>query len=167
MNTEQIESQMMEEKGIKTDPLTEKIEKVEILIFSLKGNYYSFYSKDTNEVSLTDKVFPLPLLPSYIKGIINRYSLPFSLIDLQALLNVGKSESNKIIVLKEQIDKVAFLIDDVIDIINLPVASIVKPEKADENDDELIEGFFEWKSTKVLILDVQKIINRIIADTGK
>jgi purine-binding chemotaxis protein CheW len=136
------------------------------LIFTILGKYYTFPSRFISEVTAFDKFYPLPLLPGYVKGIINRYSAPFALIDIGLLVRETPTPESKVVVLKETVDKLAFLIDDVVDIIDIPVSNLLKVEQGSEGDDvtDIIESSFEWHDTHVFVLGIRQIINRVKAD---
>jgi purine-binding chemotaxis protein CheW len=136
------------------------------LIFTILGKFYTFPSRFISEVTAFDKVYPLPLLPDYVKGIINRYSVPYALIDIGLLIRETSTPEAKVVVLKETVDKLAFLIDDVVDIVDIPDSSLLKMEQGSERDDvtDIIESSFEWHDTHVFILGVRQIINRVKTD---
>ncbi|MDR2397620.1 MAG: chemotaxis protein CheW [Spirochaetaceae bacterium] len=142
-------------------PNTEKF-----LIFTIQDRLYTLPSRMINEVAVYDKAYPLPLLPDYVKGIINRYSVPYALIDLGLFMIKTASTLSKVMVLKESVDKVAFMIDDVVDIVDVPVEQILKVEQGIENQDAtmVIEASFEWHETDVFILSICEIISRIKKD---
>jgi purine-binding chemotaxis protein CheW len=137
------------------------------LIFTVGDKKYALPSKLIGEVSALEKVFPLPLLPGYIKGIINRYSIPYALIDLDALLLDNRPDPApggfaKIIVLKESVDKLALLIGDVTDIADIPGEALLKIEQDGEGPEGgLIQASFEWKEDHILCLEVQKLIDTV------
>jgi purine-binding chemotaxis protein CheW len=131
------------------------------LIFSVLEKRYALPAKLISEVTVLEKVFPLPLVPDYVRGIINRYSVPYALVDIRFLLVSDVSDARKVIVLKEEIDKLAFLIDDVTDIADLPVDQLMK---IDQEETATISAFFEWKGDHVLCLDTGELINRIKQD---
>ena len=134
------------------------------LIFTVRDKRYALPSKIISEVTVLEKVFPLPLIPDYILGIINRYSVPYALIDLGYLLYKDQSEAGKVIVLKEEVEKTALLIDDVTDIADLSPDKMVMTEQ-DENDvSGLINGLFEWKDGPVFCLDTGELIDWIKQD---
>ena len=130
------------------------------LIFTVQEKKYALPAKIINEVAALDKVFPLPLVPNYVRGIINRYSVPYALIDINFLLYKENSEAKKMIVIKEEVDKLSFLIDDVTDIADLSMDSIMKIGQEDVATD-LINGFFEWNGSQIFCLDTGEIISRI------
>ena len=135
------------------------------LIFNVREKQYALPSKLISEVAALEKVFPLPLVPDYVRGIINRYSVPYALIDICFLLLGETSSARKVIVLKEEVDKLAFLIDDVTDIADLPPEKLMKIEREDNADP--VGACFEWKGVEVLCLDTAEIIDRIKQDFGQ
>jgi len=134
------------------------------LIFNVREKQYALPSKFISEVAVLDKVFPLPLVPAYVRGIVNRYSVPYALIDICFLLSKESSNAQKVIVLKEEVDKLAFLIDDVTDIADLPMEELIKIEQDETALTGLTNAFFEWKGIQVLCLETTEIINRIKSD---
>jgi len=136
----------------------EKLQK--FLIFTIKDERYALPSGIIGEVAVLEKVFPLPLVPDYVRGIINRYSIPYALVDISLFLKKDVSDAAKVIVLKEEIEKIAFLIDDVIDIADLNSSMLMKADDFDTS----INACFEWKKNNVLCLDTEELIGRIKKD---
>ena len=134
------------------------------LIFTVQDKQYALPSKIISEVAALEKVFPLPLVPDYVRGMINRYSVPYALIDISFLLLKESSGARKVIVLKEEVDKLAFLIDDVTDIADLPQAELMKIEQEETFPAGLVSAFFEWKGSQVFCIEPTEIINRIKQD---
>jgi purine-binding chemotaxis protein CheW len=134
------------------------------LIFTIQEKWYALPAKIISEVTVLEKVFSLPLVPDYVLGIINRYSVPYALIDIKFLLLNDTSDARKMIVLKEEVDKLAFLIDDVTDIADLPSEQLMKIE---QEETASISAFFEWKGNHVLCLDTGELINHIRQDFGQ
>lgn len=134
------------------------------LIFAIKDKRYALPSKTIGEVAVLEKVFPLPLVPEYVRGIINRYSVPYALIDIGLLLFKDTSNAQKVIVLKENVDKLALLIDDVADIADLPPEKLMKTESEEAGISGPVNAFFEWKGSHVLCLDIGELITRIKQD---
>ena len=131
------------------------------LIFTVQEKRYALPSQIIGEVAVLEKVFPLPLVPDYVKGIINRYSIPYALIDLNFLLLKNLSNAGKIIVLKEEVDKLALLIDDVTDIADLSPEEIMKADQDESGTAGLVNSCFEWKDSPVFCLDTGELLNRI------
>ncbi|MDR0301946.1 MAG: chemotaxis protein CheW [Treponema sp.] len=134
------------------------------LIFTVQEKQYALSAKSISEVTVLEKVFPLPLVPDYVLGMINRYSVPYALIDIKFLLLHDASDAHKVIVLKEEVDKLAFLIDDVTDIADIPSDQLME---IDQEETASITAFFEWKGNNVLCLDTVELINQIKQDFGQ
>jgi purine-binding chemotaxis protein CheW len=131
------------------------------LIFTIQEKWYALPAKTISEVTVLEEVFPLPLAPGYVKGIINRYSIPYALIDIKILLLNESSTARKMIVFKEEIDKLAFLIDDVTDIADIRSEQLMK---IDQEETALISAFFEWKGSHILCLDIAELLSLIRKD---
>ena len=134
------------------------------LIFSIQDKRYALPSKIISEVAVLEKIFPLPLVPDYVRGIINRYSVPYALIDISFLLSREASNAAKVIVLKQEVDKLALLIDDVTDIADLTPDKMMKTEPEESAITGSINAFFEWKGSHVFCLDTVELISRIKQD---
>jgi purine-binding chemotaxis protein CheW len=132
------------------------------VICAIAGEYYALPSRFIGEIALFDRVYPLPLLPDYVLGIINRYSEPFALLDTGFLISGRTNLGSKVLVLKEpegreqsNLEKTAISIDDVIDIVEIPLPDLLPVEKGDG-----VDSSFSWKGRNILVLDVRRIIDR-------
>ena len=135
--------------------------KEKFLIFTVQDKRYALPSKIIGEVAALEKVFPLPLVPDYVRGIINRYSVPYALIDLSFLLLNSASNAQKVIVLKEEVDKIALLIDDVVDIADFPVEELMGIEQEEKTLTGSVNAYFEWKDHHVFCIETGELISRI------
>jgi len=134
------------------------------LVFAIRDERYALPSGIIGEVAVLEKVFPLPLVPDYVRGMINRYSIPYALVDISLFLRKDASDAQKVIVLKEEIEKIAFLIDDVIDIAELPSSKLIRIEKESDGFNPSINACFESKGNNVLCLDTEELIGNIQKD---
>ena len=134
------------------------------LVFSVREKRYALPSKFISEVAALEKIFPLPLVPDYVRGIINRYSVPYALIDLSFLLLKTASNTGKVIVLKESVDKIALLIDDVVDIADYPLDKLMGIEQEEKKLSGSVNGYFEWKDHQIFCIEIGELIARIKND---
>jgi len=132
------------------------------LIFSVLDKLYGFPSRIIGEIAIFDAVYPLPLTPSYILGVVNRYSIPYALFDIGLLFYNTPSPHKKILILKENIDRIAFLIDDITGIEDVQRETMLNIERDAENGGsaEAVCASFSWNGNNVFVLDIQKIIDR-------
>jgi len=138
------------------------VDSEKFMIFSVLGKLYSFPSRLIGEIALFDTVYPLPLMPSYVLGVVNRYSVPYALFDIGLLLHDKHCPRNKVIVFKDKIDHIAFLIDDVISIEDIQPENMLIPENNSDSVDlpDVISSSFNWNNNLVSVLDYNHIINR-------
>ena len=149
-------------------PLTEENPADEkYLIFSILGKYYTIPSRIIGEIALFDTVYPLPLMPDYVLGIVNRYSVPYALFDVGLLLLQNPTPRGKVLVFKDEVDRIAFLIDDVTDIADVAREKLLTVERSADSSDlaELITASFKWNGSDVFVLDIQRLLSRVTSET--
>jgi purine-binding chemotaxis protein CheW len=134
------------------------------LIFSIFDRLYAFPAQIIGEVANCDPVYPLPLLPSYVLGVINRYSIPYALLDIGFLLSKMPGPRKEALVIKGDIDRVAFSIDNVSGIANITQDKLLNIETGSLLDESASAACasFNWNGSDVFVLDVQRILARIV-----
>ncbi|MCL2185887.1 MAG: chemotaxis protein CheW [Treponema sp.] len=149
------------------------------LVFSIMEKLYCFPSRLIGEIALFDTVYPLPLLPSFVLGVVNRYSVPYALFDIGLLfyktplyseLRKGDAAGvsrKKVLIFKDEIDKIAVLIDDVTGIADIQQENILPIERNAEINDitEAISASFKWNDENVFVIDIQKILTMVGGET--
>jgi purine-binding chemotaxis protein CheW len=133
------------------------------LIFSIFDRLYAFPAQIIGEVANCDPVYPLPLLPSYVLGVINRYSIPFALFDIGFLLSGMPGPRKEALVIKGDIDRIAFSIDTVSGIADVAPDKLLNIETG-SGPDELTSAAcasFNWNGSDVFVLDVRRILARV------
>jgi chemotaxis signal transduction protein len=130
------------------------------LIFSIFGRRYAFPAEIIGEVAKCDPVYPLPLLPSCVLGVINRYSIPYALFDTGFLLAQMPGPRKEALVIKGDIDRVAFAIDNVSDIADIAPDNLLNIETGSESDEltGAVYASFKWNGSDVYVLDVERIL---------
>jgi purine-binding chemotaxis protein CheW len=147
---------------------TENNAEEKYLVFSMMDRKYAFPSRLVGEIALFDTVYPLPLLPAYVLGVINRYSVPYALFDIGLLLFRTPGPRNKVLVLKDDVDRVAFLIDDVYGIADVPQDNLfdIERDAGQEDSTDAVSASFNWNSDDVFVLDIQRVLARVSAETS-
>jgi len=159
-------SDLAEAELIEEEP--EYVISEKFLIFSILGKLYSFPSRMIGEIALFDAVYPLPLMPSYVLGVINRYSVPYALFDLGILFSNTQSPRKKTLILKDQIDRIAFLIDDVAGIADIMPENLYILERSAQSNEltDAVSASFNWNGNDVFVLDINRIIERVSGETA-
>jgi len=133
------------------------------LIFSIFNRLYAFPAQDIGEVAKCEPLYQLPLLPSYVLGIINRYSIPYALFDIGFLLTNVPGPRSEALVIKSDIDRVAFSIENVSGIADITPDEMNKIE----TESGLVElnsavcASFNWNGAEVFVLDIRRLLARV------
>jgi chemotaxis signal transduction protein len=132
------------------------------LIFSIFDRLYAFPAQIIGEVANCDPVYPLPLLPSCVLGVINRYSIPYALFDTGFLLFKTPGPRKEALVIKGDIDRVAFSIDNVSGIANIAQGKLRSIETGSGHESNgAARASFNWNGNDVFVLDVRRILARV------
>lgn len=143
--------------------------KDQYVIFKVQKHTYCIYSLFVREL-ISPKNYPItkiPYTPDFIKGIINLKGNFYTVIDLKKFISINDSEDEivkdknkdeKIIVVESTELKLAFLVDDIVDIINIS-KDYIEPKNDMTLDDLYIkaEAYIDGKVYN--ILNVDKLIN--------
>lgn len=133
-----------------------------LLIFRVCGKLYAFKSKLIGEVANYDTAYHLPLMPPYVCGLINRYSTPFLLFDTGLLMGLNALVPSKIAVFKDSVEKIAFLIDEIEDIVDINIDQMNRADSAED----MVEMVFKFNDQDVLLIGYDMLIARVQNDFG-
>jgi purine-binding chemotaxis protein CheW len=119
---------------------------------------YSFYVKKLINLK-HQTITPIPNTPGYIKGIMNLKGIFYTVVDLKKFIGFKAGDMpNEIIVIESSELKLAFIVDDVVDIIHIPEDKIVK--KNEIKLDELYVKEEAYLDNKIYnILNMDKLIH--------
>lgn len=141
--------------------------KDQYIIFKLYSHTYCIYSLFVKELISPQNysVTKIPYTPNFIKGIINLKGDFYTVVDLKKFINIeheeteqNKTKESKLIVMDSTELKLAFLVDDIIDIINISEDFI--EYKSDVNLDKLYIKAEAYLDNKIYnILNIEKLIS--------
>jgi len=149
-----------------TANITNSANEEKYLIFSISDRQYAFPADVVGEVANCDPVFPLPLLPYFALGFINRYSIPYVLFDIGFLLTNVQGPRNEALVIKGEIDNVAFSIDKVSGIASIAPGTLNHLEAGSRPDETTgtVYASFKWNGADVFVIDIRRILARAAAE---
>ncbi len=130
------------------------------LVFSIESGKVSFKAELVKEIVLNTSVYFIPFCPPFISGLINRHGEPYTVIDLNVLLENQKQETNKFIIMNLKDDHIAFSIKDILEIADIPQSAIFKAD-LQKKENEFVQGFIDYNNEKVFIIDLDKINERL------
>jgi len=141
-------------------------EKNQYIIFTIENHKYCLRSEYAKEF-INLKNYPItkiPFTPSYIVGIINLKGNFYSVLNLKEFMGLNReddnnnNETNKVLVLDASELKLALVVDEIVDIINIAQENIT--EKNDKNLDSLFIKAEAYINNEVYnILNIEKLIN--------
>jgi len=98
------------------------------LIFRLQDSLYALDLAQVAEVSDPPQMWPIPLAPLCYAGALNFHGDVIAVMNLATFLGLpGSSKPGKVIVLRQDIASLAFLVDTVVRIISEEEASVSLP----------------------------------------
>lgn len=141
-----------------------EMEMVRVVIFMSSGARYGFYGCDVREILPSCTISWVPGLPGFLPGLINIRGDIESVIDLRNILGNEAADAGTCLV--AMVVKGAFrsgvLIDSVVDVTDIPVASI-KPPLTTLNGTarDLVAGEIEHDGVLIALLDTEKLAAKV------
>lgn len=129
------------------------------LVFSLNEDLYAIEASMSKEILRNLDIYPLPFVPSFVKGVVNRHGEPYSVVDLSLFLEKEKQETSLFIVLNLPDSKFCIQITDVMDFHTAPEDSVIKLEEV--QDASFYNGTIDYAGKNVPILNAAKIYEKI------
>jgi len=105
-------------------------ETIRLITFSICGENYGIELRCINEVRILPRITPIPCTPPFVKGAVNIRGKIFSVIDVRTFLNISsdaQNEFNKVLIVEAANLELGVLVDDVINVVDIPLAEIKPP----------------------------------------
>ncbi len=142
---------------------TIELERVDLVIFTLAGDYFAFSGGDVREILSYEKITFVPGCPDVISGIINVRGDIESVINLRRALSMPEAaptRDSRIIIAARDGVRSGILVDSVEDVIAVPSDWLKRPlSTLDKTIREYaVGGETIYRSRYVTLLDVGKIL---------
>ena len=141
---------------------------LEVLEFTLDGNFYGINVAKIREIINYQEVTPVPNSHPSIEGIFMPRDKMITAIDLKNCLQRGESKPGGLFIITNfnKLD-IAFHVDSVVGIHRVSWKDIIKPDSTVSNTEEGIStGIIKLEDKLIIILDFEKIISDINPETG-
>ena len=122
------------------------------------NNLYAIPAENVKEILRDATVFPLPFVPSYVDGVLNRYGDPYVVID-PAVLNGKKAQNSFLFIVLNDETHTCFRISDVKDFFTATEKDVV--HFVEEELSDYYDGTLKVDGQEVFILKVQAIIEKV------
>jgi len=140
-------------------------EMVKLVIFSLSGGLYAFYGSDVKEVLPICGITRVPGTPAFILGVVNIRGDIESVISINDMLGLASQEKpwkGFILVTEKNGDRTGILVDEIRDVVDVPVRTIRPPISTIEAaKKDLVSGGTLHGSASVALLDLKNLLTRI------
>ena len=131
------------------------------LNFSSDGLLFGINTKYVTEIITIVKPTPLPMVPSYVKGIMNLRGQLIPIVDIR--LRLGKyeieyDEKACIVVIEYEGTSIGIIVDTVVNVVDIAIDNIsYMPEN---NREEMVSGMISLSDKEtLLILDCELLLN--------
>lgn len=136
---------------------------LQVVIFALNSELCSVEASLVFKIEKYSEVSLVPEMPDYIRGLYNLRGRVVPVIDLNKKFNLGEPEitkKTKIIITEKDDQLYGFMVNDVIEIVNLDENSIDKSEAILKvNHKDYIKGIGKKNDKLFSIIDLHKILD--------
>ena len=155
--SEEILSLIKSETSEKSEEKTEE-KKATWLIFTIGENFFAIPAETVKEILRDATVFPLPYVPGYVNGVLNRYGDPYVVIDFAALEGKAVKDSNLFIVLNDESHS-CLRITDVKDFFTAAEEDVVPFTETELS--EFYDGTLTVNGKEVFVLKIETVIEKV------
>ncbi|GKX65454.1 chemotaxis protein CheW [Clostridium sp. TW13] len=134
---------------------------MQVVVFNLGNEQFAVETSKIQTITDVMKVTRVPKAPAHIRGLINLRGSILSLLDINLLLGLDNSESNKteaenIIILKVNDEQIGISVDQVHEVLDVEEKSIQKFN--DDKNQAYIKGILNFSDRVVTVIDIDKLL---------
>ena len=136
---------------------------IKVVIFTLNNELCSVEASLVFKIEKYSEISLIPQLPDYISGLYNLRGRVVPVVDLNKRFNLGNSEitkRTKIIITEKNNQLIGFMVNNVLEIINIDEKSIDKSEAILKvNNQKYIKGIGKNNEKLFSIIDLNEILH--------
>ncbi len=133
-----------------------------VIVFKLKEDYYGVPVDQVESIERWESMTRVPNAPAFVKGVMNLRGEILPIIDLQARFEIGeaeKKEESRLVVVQNQELKVALIVDEANDVVDLDQERIdPAPETTQAGHSTYIYGVAKQSDHLLILLDLEKVL---------
>jgi purine-binding chemotaxis protein CheW len=137
---------------------------LQLVIFRLVQEWYGVEITKVKEVIRVGKITYLPSSPEYIAGIVSLRGNILSVTDLKKVLNLPHedlTEKSRIIAIESGMIETGFLVDEVVESIEVPLSKIEVPLLTIPTEGaKYIEGHCKVNDKLIALISVEKVLEK-------
>ncbi len=165
-NPEAIIEEMRREyfKSLEEEEILDRQEETEsFLAFRLGEEKFAIPITDLKSVIAVPHITKIPLSPPHLLGIINLRGEILPLLDFHQPFQIpalGGEKEKRILIVSEKIRPLAFLVDEVMEIHEVPLQEIQPPLQVQSKiDPEFLKGKFTSQDSLIILLNLEKLLH--------
>lgn len=142
-----------QQRAYQDENASEEVVTRKFVTFRTENLLFGIQVEDVVEIITNYPITRVPMVPPYVRGIINLRGQTIPLLDMRMRLNIAPKDNDCIIVLNVNEMQIGILVDTVCQIIDIPVDSILPVPS--HNAQKYVSGMSAMpdKSGTMLVLD--------------
>lgn len=155
--------QEIEEADLEPDDVQDvSVKEQTFLVFNMNNEPFAVRASLSREIMRDLAVYPLPFVPSYVNGVLNRHGDPYTVIDPMIILGKEPQKGSLFLVLNIEDEQLCLRISDVVEF--LPVRADEIKTFSNHISVTHFEGTISWKDKEIPILHVLSFIDKLRLD---
>lgn len=138
--------------------MTMEVFEVQVVVFKLNNEQFAVETSKVQAINDAMEITRVPKAPAYIKGLINLRGNIISLLDVNLLLDISKSEQKQsnIIILDMDDESVGIIVDQVDEVLDIDEDIL---EKVNDAKKAYIVGVINFKDRIITLIDIDKLLS--------
>lgn len=129
------------------------------LIFSMHEKLYAIVASSVKEILRNLELYPLPFLPNYFSGVVNRHGDPYAVVDGSLIIGEEKQDSALYAVLNIPNEQLCLRISSIVDFY-VASSSSVTPF-SDGEEFSCFSGFVSYHKESVPVFNITSLYDKI------
>jgi purine-binding chemotaxis protein CheW len=131
-----------------------------LVLFEITGQAYALEMDEVQEIVPMAELSQPPGLPALLAGLLNLEGSPVAVIRLSVLMglpDVTMSLYTPLLILRNQDNRVALLVERVIQTLSVPASEIL-PIRENHSFNDCATGIIKWQNRTVLIITAERLL---------
>ncbi|MBX0311106.1 MAG: chemotaxis protein CheW [Sulfurihydrogenibium sp.] len=135
----------------------QQIKILEFLGVKIEDEFIGTSLKHVLEISKILEIFPVPLSPHYIKGVINLRGEILPVVSIKEMVGIPeRKQSTRLIILETNLDKLAVMVDEVYGVVRIS-EDLLEPNPMTSIYSDYISNVAQTKHGFISIIDLDKL----------
>jgi len=139
-------------------------EEIQLVIFKIGKEEFGVNIHQVKEIVLLTSITPIPHAPKFIEGVVSLRGQILAVMDLAKRLELSsqpRSEKTRIIVVEVENNTVGMIVDEVTEVLRLPIDKIEKPPQIIESEVEqkYIKGVGKLDDRLLILIDLVNVLS--------